>query len=112
MNKTNYESLLLLIPEGEKNAISQKDLSTLLGCTERETRALIQTAREDKIPILSIPGYTGYFVSRNPYEVTRCIRAFTQRRKANEETLKTLYHYIDYLEDDLQKERETINEEE
>ncbi len=89
-----YERLLSCIPDGMNNAISQRRIATLLHCEERDVRSHVQNARHDGIPICSIPGQKGYYMSDNPVEVFACYRAFKQRNKSNSDVLKGIREYL------------------
>lgn len=94
MDKTKYDFLISLIPEGKENAISQAKLCELMGCKDTELRAIIQNARIDGIDICSIPGVTGYFFSDDEKEVAECYRMFEHRHKTTGEVLKTIGKHL------------------
>lgn len=89
-----YKKLLSCIPDGRKNAISQRRIANLLQCDERDIRSHVQNARHDGIPICSIPGQRGYYMSDNPEEVFACYFAFKQRNKSNSDVLKCIRDYL------------------
>lgn len=92
--KSRYDRLISYIPEGKENAISQKELRELLGCSDTELRALIQKARIDGIAVLSIPGAIGYYFSDDPTEVIPCYRMFRHRQEANKAVLRTIHKHL------------------
>ena len=97
MNKDvykKYERLLSYIPDGRENAISQEQLSAILDCKKTYLRALIQNARIDGIPICSVPGDCGYFLSNDPNEVLACYRMFKHRNKSTLRILKTIRKHL------------------
>ena len=89
-----YERLLSYIPYGIENAISQKKLAEILMCDKSELRAHIQNARKDGIPICSIPGSTGYFLSDDPEEVSQCYRMFMSRTRASGDVVRVIRKHL------------------
>ena len=94
MEKEKYEKLLFYIPIGLNNAISQKKLAERLLCEPRELRAHVQNARKDGIPICSIPGSTGYYLSDDPDEVMPCYRMFKARTSSSEEVVRVIRQHL------------------
>ncbi len=80
MNKDFFEHLYDAIPEGKENAISLKDLSSVLGLEKRETKAQVLKARENGYMICSLASeQVGYFKPANMEEAIRCYLMFASR---------------------------------
>ena len=91
-NKDHYNTLLLFIPYGAGNAVSQKTLAQCLKCDERDVRQIIQNARIDGVPICSTQ--RGYFLSDDPEEVSECYKFFYQRHNTNGKVLETIRKHL------------------
>jgi len=89
-----YERLLSFIPYGIENAISQKKLAEKLLCDKTELRAYVQNARKDGIPICSIPGSTGYYLSDDPEEVVQCYQMFKSRTRASADVVRVIRKHL------------------
>lgn len=91
-------NIISVIPHGEENAISMKRLADLLDTTERHARQIIQTLRENGVPVLSVPGDKGYYFSSNLYDINTAITCFECRKNTNQRITKTLSQFARYVE--------------
>lgn len=92
-DKNKYEKLLSVLPSTKEDAVTMKELSRLLGVTEREVRRCVQYARKEGFPILS--GNEGYWKSDNEREfnsfiskergIAKNIFSYTQKMKNRRE---------------------------
>ena len=71
-----FAELLAIIPKGEENAVSMRQLSDLLGFTPRHIRACIESARREGNVICSSDA--GYYIPVNDDE----LRSFYHRTRA------------------------------
>ncbi len=67
-----------LLLEGEENAISMRDLTTITGLSDRELRALIQRERRAGVPILANQR-TGLYMPSSEAEKCRWVRGMLHR---------------------------------
>lgn len=92
-----------LIPKGQKNAISVKELSELTGLDTRSVRAVVSRIRRQNVIVCSnsdsSKGKTGFFLPENDAEIEDYVR--NERRK-----LRT-YHAAVRPAEKYLKERET-----
>lgn len=98
MKQSKYDVLISHIPYGMENAISQKQLCELMGCTDTELRSYIQNARIDGIAILSVPGVTGYYFSNEESEILPCYKVFKHRQKSTGYVLRTINRHLRSIE--------------
>ncbi len=73
-----------LLPEGQENAISRKDLATITGLNDRELRREIASERREGALILSSTDseHSGYFRPASADELRRFVTSMTRRGKA------------------------------
>ena len=69
------------IPFGAKNAIKRHTLVDMVGCTDREVRRMIESARQEGNVILNFSDGKGYFRPERKEEVERYIRQEEARAK-------------------------------
>lgn len=73
-----------LLPEGQENAVSRKDLATITGLNDRELRRAIASERREGALILSSTDseHSGYFRPASADELRRFVASMTRRGKA------------------------------
>lgn len=87
-NKKMQDRLLRLIPTGEEYAISQEELSKLLGITKREVRRLIKHMRLNGRVIHST--MAGYFFPLDEIEARDCYYFHKARYKTSARILSVI----------------------
>ncbi len=72
-----------LLPEGQENAVSRKDLATITGLNDRELRREIASERREGALIISSSDtkHNGYFRPANADELRRFVVSMTNRGK-------------------------------
>ncbi|MGN0453091.1 MAG: hypothetical protein ACI4GZ_04735 [Ruminococcus sp.] len=73
-----------LLPEGQENAISRRDLAAITGLNDRELRREIASERREGALILSSTDseHSGYFRPASANELRRFVASMTRRGKA------------------------------
>ncbi len=73
-----------LLPEGQENAVSRKDLIAITGMNDRELRKMIASERRDGALILSSTDseHSGYYRPASADELRRFVASMTRRGKA------------------------------
>ncbi|MGN1339351.1 MAG: HTH domain-containing protein [Oscillospiraceae bacterium] len=83
------------IPTGRNNAISMKDLATLLNISERGVRSIIQRAREQGAPICSeYENRGGYYLPADKYEALSFLRQQKARIRSARSALNGIVTYL------------------
>lgn len=96
----NEEDMMILrdvLPVGEENSISLKDLSTICGVTEREMKSHILYMRQNQnlFFIASLPSeQKGYYIPSTREEALRCLRMFEKRAETTDSILKMMRECI------------------
>ena len=78
------------IPEGKENAISREVLARRLGLTDRQTRKLIEEARDRGVLICNDGDGTGYFLACDLGQIERQYRKDRARALSVLKRLKTM----------------------
>lgn len=73
-----------LLPEGQENAVSRRDLATITGLNDRELRRAIASERREEALILSSTDseHSGYYRPASADELRRFVASMTRRGKA------------------------------
>ena len=89
------KDLTEFIPTGRANAISMKDLATLLNVDARTVLALVQRAREQGAPICSEwENRGGYYMPADTYEARRYLRQQKARIRSARAALNGILKYL------------------
>lgn len=78
------------IPEGKENAISREVLARRLGLTDRQTRKLIEEARDRGVLIVNEGDGEGYFIACDIGQIERQYRKDRSRALSVLKRLKTM----------------------
>ncbi|MDO4484257.1 MAG: hypothetical protein Q4C54_07460 [Clostridia bacterium] len=87
-----YAFIVNLIPEGEENAVSMRDLARALQTEERKVRQYVEKARADGLFICS--GDAGYFLPADDADLIRYYRRHHARLKTSYRALLPLKKYL------------------
>lgn len=85
------------IPTGQKNAITQDELSIRCGLSEREVRKQVHTARLNGAVICSIcsgNGTSGYYIPESAAEAVPYVRMQQNRIRSDKAAIKSAIKFI------------------
>ncbi len=87
-----------ILPEGKSNAITGRELCTLLGLTQRELTMQIQQERQAGAAICaSTDGKPGYYLAESKAEMDYYLRSLDHRKKELSRTYRACKKTMDKL---------------
>lgn len=92
-----WEFLLILIPSGERNAVSMRYLASILTVDEREIRRMIESARRDGLIIATCED--GYFI---PETMSELLRYRNTHMKRINSSIRALSHAFEITGDQME----------
>lgn len=91
----NPKKLYDLLPKGNENAVSLKDISARLGINERSMKTHILHARLKGYMICSLfAEKKGYFKPSDTKEALKCYRIFHRRAETSKAVLEEMKRYL------------------
>lgn len=77
MYSESTQMVMNVLQAGKSNAVNRKDLTTLLGTTDRAARQMIEDARREGVVICNDYDGKGYYI---PTELDELVRQFRRSR--------------------------------
>ena len=92
-----HDRLMMMIPHGEENAVSMRELARLCSASPREVRKMVEVARCDGMIIASSD--QGYFIPESKEELLAYYRCVKCRIATAIKTLRPVEDLLEVLND-------------